>query len=154
MAFATGYLPDQNPVGPGEIQGNAHVILTADNFEDNLVLGRFAKLDSGRLDNMDASASPVIAGVTLRRAGNAVEDGDLLDADLFDYAEYVRFGLVTVQAVTGESPTMFQTIYAHNTAGDDVGKATVVTTNNVQTSGEFIAEVDTDVWLIYFNGAA
>ena len=149
MAFATGLLNDPRQIGAGEQFGaGPHTILSTDNFEDNLVEGRFAKIDSGRLDNLDASSSPVLAGVVKRKVVNAVEDGSNLDSGVYSNVEYYRTGLVTVESVSGQTPTPFQDIYAHNQAGTDLGKATITTTSNVDANAEFVEAITATTWLI------
>ena len=148
MAFATGYLDDPRAVGAGEQIGENHIAFTYDTFEDNLVVGRFAKLDSGSLDNMDGSATPTVAGVVLRKISNATEDGSTIDNGLYDAAEAERFGLATVDIRSGLTITKFDTVYAYNAAGADVGKATNVGTDAIEIDAEFIEEVSDSVWTI------
>lgn len=148
MAFTTGHLNDPQAVGAGEIVGTAHVILTATTFEDELQVGRFAKLDTGSLDNIDASATPTLAGVVLRNAASAVEDGDTIDSALYSEVQYMRQGLVTVDVVTGVTPVKFGPVYVENQTPADYGKATDVSLGNVAANAEFIHEVQTDVWVV------
>ena len=149
MAFPSPFATGPAPISSGERYGSVNVILTARAFENNLVVGRFAKMDAGRLDNMDASATPVIAGVVLRKASNPVEDENTIDNALFLQCEYLRSGCVTVDAVTGETPTPFAPVFAVNTAGANAGKATVtVNAANLAARAEFIEVVGPDTWLI------
>jgi len=153
MAFGTAYLDDPQKVGGGERYFPTSVIaLTATTFEDNLKVGRFAKLDTGSLDNMDGSATPTIAGVVLRNVANPVEDTNVIDAQLYSQVEYARQGLITVDAKTGESPSLFDRIYVSNAGDANDGLATVTNTD-IAVNAEFIAEVQTDVWVIYLNPA-
>lgn len=149
MAFTTGYLGDPSRVGAGERwDPNSAVVLTATDFEDGLVVGRFAKMDSGSLDNMDGSATPVIAGVVLRNVASPVEDGETVDATLFEQWEYQREGFVTVAVKDGETaPAMFGTVYASNAGDADDGLATSTGTD-VETTAEFIRVVKPGVWLV------
>lgn len=146
MAFTTEYLADPSRVGAGERWGNNNIVLTSRDFEDGLVVGRFAKLDSGSIDNMDGSSSPVLAGVVMRHATSPVEQ-TTVDADLYDQVEYVRAGLVTVRIKDGETPAQFGTVYVSNAGDADDGLATA-TNSDIEASAEFIEEVKTDVWLI------
>lgn len=147
MAFATGYLDDPNRVGAGERYGSNQVVLSATTFENGLRVGRFAKLDTGSIDNMDGSATPTIAGVVLRNVANAVEDLGTIDSALYSQVEYVRQGLVTVEVKTGETPVQFGAVYASNAGNADDGKATATNTD-VATGAEFIQEIQTGVWLV------
>lgn len=152
MSFGTGQLDDPQKVGAGERHGQAQIIFTALDFEDNLRIGRFAKLDAGSLDNMDGSATPVIAGVVLRNVAAPVEDGGVVDADLYSQVEYMRGGLVTVDVKTGETPTIFGKVYASNAGDANDGLATA-NAADVPTNAEFIMEVQDGVWLIYVTPA-
>lgn len=152
MSFATGQLDDQQQIGAGERHGLTQVILTALTFEDNLKVGRFAKLDTGSLDNFDGSATPVPAGVVLRNVAAPVEDGAVIDADLYSQVEYVRQGLVTVNVKAGETPGLFGRVYISNAGDANDGLATATNTDEA-VNAEFISEVQDDVWLIYVNPA-
>lgn len=143
MAFETGYLDDPQRVGAGERYGNNNIVLTARTFENGLKVGHFAKLDTGSLDNLDTSATPVIAGVVLRNPAAPVEDGATVDADLYGQVEYIRQGLVTVRVAEGETPAQFGTVYADNATGE-----ATATDTDIEVSGEFIEEVQDGVWLI------
>lgn len=150
MAFATGYLDDPSKVGAGERWGNNNIILSYPTFQNGLVVGRFAKLDTGSLDNLDNSATPTIAGVVLRNVASPVEDGGTIDSALYDKAEAVRSGLVTVRVKTGETPAQFGTVYAENTDDANAGMALAAAgANGVEVTGaEFIEEVQAGVWLV------
>lgn len=148
MAFATGALLDPKKSGAGELAGDNHVVLSADTYENNLKSGLFAKIDAGSLDNLDASVTPVIAGVVLRDIVGAVEDAGAIPSTR-GYAEYVRAGLVTVSAVAGESPSFGDAVYAHNAAGADQGKASVADDADTEpTTAEFIKDLGDNIWLI------
>ena len=152
MSFGTGSIDDPQKVGAGERYGSNQLILTILDFEDNLKVGRFAKLDTGSLDNVDGSASPVLAGVVLRNVANPVEDGGVIDADLYEQVEYIRQGLVTVRVKTGETPALFDRVYVSNAGDANDGMATATNTDEA-VNAEFVAEVQTGVWLIYVNPA-
>jgi hypothetical protein len=144
MAFETGYLDDPQKVGAGERFGNNNnIVLTARTFENGLKMGHFAKLDTGSLDNLDTSATPVIAGVVLRNPAAPVEDGATVDANLYDQVEYIRQGLITVRVATGETPAQFGAVYADNATSE-----ATATDTDIAVSGEFIEEVQDGVWLI------
>lgn len=156
MVFETGLLNDPRQVGAGEIQGDNNTILSARDFQDSLQAGSFARIavvaGVETLSNLDPSVTaPLLAGVVLRKASSAVEDGSAIRSDLRSYAEYLRDGLVTVEGIAGETPTKFAKIYARN-AGADIGKASVLAANGVDASAEFIEvlpSVDNRViWLV------
>lgn len=143
MAFQTGYLADPVKVGAGERFGSVNIILSATTFEDGLKVGKFAQLKAGSIDNLDETATPVIAGVVLRNVASPVEDGSAIDGSLYGQVEYIRQGLVTVSVKEGETPVQFGTVYADN----ETGEATATDTD-IETSAEFIEEVQAGVWLI------
>lgn len=151
MAFTSSFTNDPTPVGGGERVGDSHIILSASTFEDGLLTGRFAKLDSGSVDNMDGSSTPTLAGIVLRHVSRATEDEDAIRTELYANAEYARWGLVTVFAKDGESvPARFATVYASNAGDADDGLATSTDTD-IETTAEFIDEVQTGVWLVFIK---
>lgn len=152
MSFSTTLLNDIAAVGGGERQGSGGQDLDFTVFEDSLKVGRFAKLDTGSLDNMDASATPVIAGVVLRNPSNATEDGAVIDSGLYQNVSVRRQGFVTVDVKAGETPAIFDRVYASNAGDANDGLATATNTD-VPVNGEFIAEVKSGCWLIYISPA-
>jgi len=149
MPFTQTILLDVPQVDSGEIYGVNNTLFSATVFEDGLVAGRFAKLDTGSIDNMDASVAPVIAGVVKRSISNAIEDNGLFDTDITNKIEYLRSGLITVDVITGITPAAFGPVFAHNVADANVGKATTTDDATTEpTNAEFIQEIKTDVWLI------
>lgn len=149
MAFPTGSINDHLRLGAGECYPDS-LVQTAKDFEDQLVIGRFAKWESGELHNMDASATPVIAGVVNRDIANAVEDGGVYDASLYTSVDYTVHNHVTVQAVTGQTPSEGDAIYAENQTGADYGKATTTSAGNVDVNAIFVKSIDgaNDIWQI------
>ena len=149
MAFETGYLSDFNKVGAGEEYGVNNRILGHRSYEDGLKVGRFAKVDSGRLDNMDGSATPVIAGVVIRTPTTSVEADGTIDADLTTGSvSYMQSGFVTVEVKAGQTPTYKGTVYASNAGDANDGTAQTGATNGVDTGAIFIEEIQSGVWLI------
>ena len=142
MTFATAHLDDPTKVGSGELAGVNNTVLSATVFEDGLRVGRFAKLDAGSIDNLDTSATPVIAGIVLRNVAAAVEDGATISSELNSQIDYLRAGLCTVDVKSGESPVAFGAVFADNTTGEALDAA------GEATNFEFIEEVKTDVWLV------
>lgn len=149
MTFATGLLNDIQVVGAGEQQGLANTILSFETFEDGLTVGRFAKLDTGSIDNLDASATPVIAGIVLRDVAGALEAGSTLETDINSHVELGRSGLFTVDVKTGDTPVAFGSVFAHNVADADIGKASTADDANTEPTGaEFIQAITATVWLV------
>lgn len=148
MAFATGHLDEMQQIGSGEIFSRPGVILTFTSFEDGLKAGRFAKLDTGRLDNLDGAATPVIAGVVRRLVTNAVEHGGVYKTALHKQVEVVYEGLTTVDVKEGETPSMFARVFISNDGDASDGLATADNTD-VPANAAFLYEVKPGVWAIY-----
>jgi len=150
MAFTEAYSSDIANVGAGERYGAGNVELNTTVFEDGIVVGRFAKLETGSIDKLDGSATPTIAGVVIRNVASDLEDGDTVDSDIYSQIDYVHSGLVTVAVKTGETPTLLERVYVSNDGGANDGLATATNTD-VAVNAEFIKEMKTDVWLIYIT---
>lgn len=151
MAFATGYLSDFEKIGAGEEQGVNNRVLGASTYEDGLKVGRFAKMASGSLDNMDGSSTPVIAGVVLRSPTTSVEADDAINASLTaGSVSYMLNGLVTVAVKAGETPAFKGAVFACNAgdANDGMAATGAEAGDNVATGAVFIKEIKTGVWLI------
>lgn len=119
-------------------------------FEDGLVAGRFAKLDTGSIDNIDGSDTPTVLGVALKEVITPVEDANLIT--IANNLEGVRVrikGEVTVEAVSGLSPSFWDDIFVDNTNIADYGKAKLVGAgSDVATTAKFIESIGTDTWKI------
>lgn len=152
MAFPTGHLDDNQNVAGGERYGANIIALTALDFEDQLKVGRFAKLDAGSIDNMDGSATPVIAGLVLRNVANVVEDGGVIDSALYSQIEYGRQGIYSVDVKAGETPALFDRVYVSNAGDANDGLATATNADEA-VNAEFIMEIQPNVWMIYLNPA-
>ena len=152
MSFPTGSIIDHQKIGAGECYGDT-LVQTADTFENGLVVGVFAKLDTGSLDNLDSSATPVIAGVVLRDIASPVEDGAVYNTDLYKQVDYAVHNYVSVQAVSGQTPDAGDAIYAENQTPADYGKATTTSGGNADADAVFVKLIDeaNDVWQIRFK---
>lgn len=150
MAFG-GRTDEIGKVGPGEIIGNVGVVSTYTVFEEGLIGGRFGKMNTAGdgIDLIDSSATPTIAGVVKREVGNALEDLGTYTAANANNVDVIESNLVTVEVVTGLTPSKFDPVYVENLTALDYGKATTASTaGNVLVDGYFYQEVDTDVWTI------
>jgi hypothetical protein len=146
MPFATGHLNDPVRVGAGERFGDNVIALSAQSFQAGLVVGVFARMVGTTLSNFDASATPNVAGVVLRNIAGPVEAGATIDATLTSSVEYVRSGMVTVQAKAGQTaPAMFAAVFADNVA---LTTGQAMTSGGVATNAEFIREERPGVWLV------
>lgn len=166
MAFANTVLEQIPDLPAGEvIASSPHCIVAFDTFEDQLVPGRFVKRDTGRIDNIDGSATPVIVGVSRRKIASALDQANYRTAASGaiapdSVAEVINFGFATVEVPTGVTPAQYGQVYAVNASGSGVnfGKATTVSTNNVAIPDCIFWEAKADgVWLVlmsrYVTGA-
>ncbi len=151
MAFKNTVLSESAKLGAGEVvKSKPYVTEAFATFEDGLIQGRFAKYDTGSLDNLDGSATPTIAGIVRRKIGGELgvstyrSTGTLVDT----VAEAHTMGFATVDVVASLTPARYGTVYAENQTAGEYGKATTVSTDNVATNWVFIEEIDTDVWLV------
>lgn len=149
MAFTTGTSNDPGKTGAGERRGEG-LDLTIASFENGLKVGRFCKLDTGRIDNLDGSSLPVVAGVVLRNIAGDVESAGTVSSALFTSVTIRRAGLVTVRVKTGDSPTRFTRVYVSNLGDANDGLATT-STAGVPISGEFEEDLGNNVWLIHLT---
>lgn len=153
MVFATGALNDPAKVEGGELIGsNDHAIIPITDYEDGLRVGRFAKLDTGRVDNFDGSATPTVAGLVKRKISNAVEDANVLKLAQWSSIDIIRGGFATVDVKDGESPSFLSRVYISNAGDADDGLATA-NAADVDANAEFIREVKTGTWVIYITPA-
>lgn len=153
MAFTSAVLEESKKLGSGEVLRTRPFNVEAfSTFENGLVMGRFAKYDTGSVDNLDGSSTPKIAGVVTRLIGGELgvntyrKTGTLVDTA----AEVMTTGFATVDVVAGNTPARYGIAYAVNAAGSgaDFGKATTTSTNNVDSGYVFWEQVDTNVWLV------
>lgn len=160
MAFNNTVLPELVDIGSGEfIASMPYAVLPFDNFEDQLVPGKFVKYDTARVDNMDGSATPKIIGIARRKVGSALDQDNYrtkasgaIAPD--SVAEVISFGFATVEVPTGVTPAKFGAVYAVNAAGSaaNFGKATTVATDNVAVPDCIFWEPKADgVWLVLFS---
>jgi len=150
MAFSSAFSNEIGAVAGGERFGTNNIILANTVFEDELKIGRFAKLDTAQIDNMDGSVTPEIVGVIIRDETRAVEDGAVIDKELYSQINYMRSGLVSVDVKSGETPALLERVYVSNAGDANDGLATATNTD-VAVNAEFIQEIKTGVWLIYLN---
>lgn len=138
MAFNEAVVTTPPDLMPGEfIAASPYNCSAFDVWEEGLVPGRFVKYDAGSIDLLDTSATPVIAGVVRRKISSALENLTYTKLGIApdQVAEIVNFGLVSVEVLAGDTPARFQQVYAVNTAGANLGKATETATNNAIVPG-------------------
>lgn len=152
MSFNTTVVATPPDLMPGEfIAASPYNCSAFDVWEEGLVPGRFAKFDTGSLDLLDASATPIIAGVVRRKISSALENLTYTKLGIApdQVAECVNFGFVSVAIPAGVTPAKFGQVYAVNIAGANIGMATTVATNNVAVPGAVFWEAKCPgTWLI------
>jgi hypothetical protein len=138
MAFNEAVVTTPPDLMPGEfIAASPYNCSAFDVWEEGLIPGRFVKYDAGSIDLLDTSATPVIAGVVRRKISSALENLTYTKLGIApdQVAEIVNFGFVSVEVLAGDTPARFQQVYAVNTAGANLGKATETATNNAIVPG-------------------
>lgn len=152
MAFTQAVLSEAQKTLSGEvIKVSPHNTSAFDVFEDGLVEGRFCKFDAGSIDNLDASATPTIAGVAKRKVTGEIGTGiySTTGQEYDSVAEVVNFGFVTVDVTAAAVPTKYAQVYAHNVADAEAGAATQDATGTVAVPDCVFWEPKADgVWLV------
>ncbi|MGE4267167.1 MAG: hypothetical protein AB7F25_07010 [Deferribacterales bacterium] len=150
MAFPTIGKVDIEKMDAGEYIGNAYEIDSTATFEDGLKFGRVAKLDSGSLDNLDGSSTPVIAGIVLRTASNPIEDGYTYTTENTVQVDYLTKGRATVEVLSGETPAFGDAVRVVNAGGATDGQVAVTSAaGTISITGwRFIKSVKTGVAIV------
>ncbi len=117
-------------------------------FENGLIVGRFAKYDTGSLDNLDASSTPTIAGIVGRSLTSEMETSTYTTSD--NVAQLHNFGYIAVEVPTAITPVAFGAVYADNQTPADYGKATSTSTGNVAVTNAVFwrATNRANVWIV------
>ena len=127
MAFNDTVLQGVRDLPAGEvIAASPYNVSAFEVFQDGLVEGRFAKFDSGSIDKLDGSATPVIAGVAKRKVTGEIGSGVYSSSGqaIDQVAEMVNFGFVTVTATDAATPTKYDPVYTINADTAEAGKVT------------------------------
>ena len=157
MAFRDTTLQESPDLGAGEfIAASPYNVSAFELFEDGLVEGRFCKFDTGRIDNLDASATPVIAGIVRRKLTGEIGTGIYsTTGQVFDQvAEVINFGFATVTVTAAATPARYDAVNVVNAATADAGKATNAAVGaGVISAGDvvFWEQKATGVWLVRLN---
>ena len=157
MAFNNTVLQDNPDLGAGEfIAASPYNVSAFERFENGLVEGRFVKFDTGRIDNMDASASPVVAGISRRKITGEIGTGiySTTGTAIDQVAEIINFGFATVTVTDAASPTRYEAVNYVNAATADAGKATdAAVTAGIVSAGDvvFWEQKAINVWLVRIN---
>lgn len=155
MAFNNTALKDNADLGAGEvITASPYNVSAFEIFEDGLIEGRFVKYDTGSIDNLDSSATPVIAGISKRKINGEIGSGvySTTGIEVDQVAEVVNFGFATVTVTDAADPSKYDPVYVINAATAEAGKATeVVGTNLLVSDVVFWEQKAANVWLVRIN---
>ena len=157
MAFNNTVLQDNPDLGAGEfIAASPYNVSAFERFEDGLVEGRFVKFDTGRIDNIDGSATPVIAGIARRKITGEIGTGiySTTGTAIDQVAEIINFGFATVTVTDAASPARYEAVNYVNAATADAGKATdAAVTAGIVSAGDvvFWEQKAINVWLVRIN---
>jgi hypothetical protein len=157
MSFANTVLQDNPDLGAGEfIAASPYNVSAFELFEDGLVEGRFVKYDTGSIDNMDGSASPVVAGIARRKITGEIGTGIYSTSGqaIDQVAEVINFGFATVAVTDAADPARYDAVQFVNATGADAGKATDAdVATGIVSAGDvvFWEQKATGVWLVRFN---
>ena len=161
MAFKDTTLQDNPDLGAGEvIKASPHNVSAFELFEDGLVEGRFCKFDTGSIDNLDASATPVIAGIARRKITGEIGTGiySTTGQEIDQVAEVINFGFATVNVTDAASPAKYDAVNVINDGTADAGKATEAAVSatspfDIISAGDvvFWEQKAAGVWLVRIN---
>lgn len=158
MAFENTVLEENLDLPAGEIlKASPHNVSAFDVFEDGLIEGRFAKFDTGSIDNLDGSATPVIAGIVRRKPTGEIGEGVYrTSGEGYDsVAEVINFGFATVAVTEDADPSKYDAVNVINAADDeDNGLATdAAVATGIISAGDvvFWEEKQPGVWLVRIN---
>ena len=157
MAFKNTVLQDNPDLGAGEfIAASPYNVSAFELFEDGLVEGRFVKYDTGSIDNMDGSATPVVAGIARRKITGEIGTGVYSTSGMAidQVAEVIDFGFATVAVTDAADPARYDAVQFVNATGADAGKATdAAVASGIVSAGDvvFWEPKAAGVWLVRIN---
>ena len=161
MAFNNTALQSNPDLPAGEvITASPYNVSAFEIFEDGLIEGRFCKFDTGSIDNMDASGTPVIAGIVKRKITGEIGTGiySTSGMEMDQVAEVINFGFATVTVSGDADPSKYDAVNVVNDGTGEDGMATeeAVSTGeslDIISAGDvaFWEQKATGVWLVRFN---
>ena len=157
MAFKDTTLQDNPDLPAGEvIKASPYNVSAFELFEDGLIEGRFCKFDAGSIDNLDASDTPVIAGIARRKITGEIGTGiySTSGQEIDQVAEVINFGFATVTVTDTADPAKYDAVNVINDGSADDGKATeaAVTTGIISADDVvFWEQKAAGVWLVRIN---
>ena len=157
MSFNNTVLQDNLDLPAGEfIAASPHNVSAFEVFEDGLVEGRFCKFDTGSIDNIDGSATPVVAGIARRKVTGEIGTGvySASGQAIDQVAEVINFGFATVTVTDAATPAKYDAVQYVNSGTGDAGKATdaAVAAGIVNVADVvFWEQKAANVWLVRIN---
>jgi len=157
MAFNNAVLQDNPDLPAGEfIAASPYNVSAFELFEDGLIEGRFVKYDTGSIDNVDGSATPVIAGIARRKITGEIGTGIYSKTGMAidQVAEVINFGFATVTVTDAATPARYEAVNFVNAATADAGKATdAAVAAGIVSAGDvvFWEQKAAGVWLVRIN---
>lgn len=140
------------PTSPGVAFSDHGFDYTLNDYQEGLIMGRFCNVVAstidpiGRAENMNGSATPTLGGVVKRNVVNPIEDGNTVKT--FSQVDIRKTGPISVEAIAGQTPAFRAAIYAHNGNDTNAGKASTVSTGNIDAKAEFIRKITDTTWLV------
>ena len=161
MAFKDTTLQGNPDLPAGEvITASPYNVSAFELFEDGLIEGRFCKFDAESIDNLDASGTPVIAGIVKRKITGEIGTGiySTSGVAIDQVAEVINFGFATVTVTGTADPAKYDAVNVINDGTADAGKATEAAVSatspfDIISAGDvvFWEQKATGVWLVRFN---
>ncbi len=157
MSCTKAVLADNKDLPAGElISASPYNVSAYEVFENGLVEGRFVKYDTGSIDNLDASATPLIAGISKRKVTGEIGTGvySTTGTAIDSVAEVINFGFATVSTAAAADPSKYEAVQFINVAGAEAGMATeqAVATGIVNVPNVvFWEQKAANVWLVRIN---
>jgi len=157
MAFNDTTLQDNPDLGAGEvIKASPYNVSAFELFENGLIEGRFCKYDTGSIDNMDGSDTPVVAGIARRKITGEIGTGIYSTAgqEIDQVAEVINFGFATVTVTDAADPAKYDAVNVINDGTADAGKATdAAVADGIISAGDvvFWEQKAAGVWLVRIN---
>ena len=157
MAFNSAVLQNIADLPAGEvIAASPHNVSTFEQFENGVIEGRFVKFDTGSIDQLDASATPVIAGIAKRKVTGEIGTGvySTTGQAIDSVAEVINFGFATVTVTDAATPAKYDAVNVINAATADAGKATdAAVAAGIISAGDvvFWEAKSANVWLVRIN---
>lgn len=157
MAFNSAVLQNISDLPAGEaITASPSNTSAYEVFQDGLIEGRFVKFDTGSVDILDTSATPVIAGIAKRKVTGEIGTGiySTSGQEIDQVAEVINFGFATVTVQDAADPAKYDPVYTINLDSAEAGKATE---DSLAAGALLVADVvfweqkAANVWLVRMN---